>query len=586
VIIVAREVGMAAPTRSWTMPYAANTIGWGNAPEMLAEMARRRNDRHANVVSSSSLQDRADHCYVDRTVSGIDRRRRNRAMATIRFRLTAIILAVAAMATPALAAKKDNSVRYAVTQVLDHADPYFNSVRIGFVISQQVWDTLIYRDPKTNEYRGLLATAWHWIDDRTIELELRRGVKFHNGAEFDADDVVYTLNFAAATENKVVIQQFVNWIDRVEKLDKYKVRIVAKRPFPAAIEYLASRLVIHPHEYYAKVGPKGMNEKPIGSGPYRFVEHAIGKYVRLERNPDYFRDGPKTQPQVDKIEIRFIPEEQTEIAEILSGGLDMIINVAPDQAQQIRNNSALQVVAGETMRIDFLQLNTTEKTAAPQLRDIRVRKAIFHAINRAAMVNSIVGEGATVLHTMCFPTQFGCTDEGAPRYAYDPAKAKQLLAEAGLANGFSVDLNALPRGRDQTEAIAGYLRQVGINARTRIMQYPALRDASRAGNSALVHQSWGSDSINDVSASTSVFYKLSADDINRDKEVSDLLEIGDFSLDPQVRRGSYAKALALIEDHAYTLPLYSLPTYYVANNDLVFTAYPDEIPRFWEMFYK
>lgn len=507
-------------------------------------------------------------------------------MAVIRLRLATMVVAAAAMATPALAAKKDDSIRFAVTQVLDHADPYFNSVRIGIIISQQVWDTLIYRDPKTNEYKGLLATTWRWVDDRTIELELRRGVKFHNGAEFDADDVVYTLNFAAAGENKVVIQQFVNWIDRVEKLDKYKVRIVAKRPFPAAIEYLASRLVIHPHEYYAKVGPKGMNEKPIGSGPYRFVDHVIGKYVRLQRNPDYFRDGPKPQAQVDKVEIRFIPDEQTQIAEILSGGLDMIMNVAPDQAQQIRNNSPLKVVAGETMRIDFLQLNTTERTTAPQLRDIRVRKAIFHAIDRGAMVNSIVGEGAAVLHTMCFPAQFGCTDEGAPRYAYDPAKARQLLAEAGLPNGFSIDLNALPRGRDQTEAIVAYLHAVGINARTRIMQYPALRDASRAGNAAMVHQSWGSDSINDVSACTSVFYKFSADDINRDKEVSDLLERGDFSSDPQVRRQSYAKALALIEERAYTLPLYSLPTYYVANKNLVFTAYPDEIPRFWEMFYQ
>ena len=85
------------------------------------------------------------------------------------------------------------------------------------------------------------------------------------------------------------------------------MRIVAKRPFPAAIEYLAGPVVIHPHEYYAKVGPKGMNEKPVGSGPYRVVEHAIGKYIRLERNPDYFKDSPKPQPKIDKVEIRFIP---------------------------------------------------------------------------------------------------------------------------------------------------------------------------------------------------------------------------------------------------------------------------------------
>ncbi|MFX5693393.1 ABC transporter substrate-binding protein, partial [Acinetobacter baumannii] len=77
----------------------------------------------------------------------------------------------------------------------ENVDPYYNSVRIGVILGQQVWDTLIYRDPKTNEYRGQLATAWRWIDDRTLELDLRQGVKFHNGEEFDADDVVFTLNF-------------------------------------------------------------------------------------------------------------------------------------------------------------------------------------------------------------------------------------------------------------------------------------------------------------------------------------------------------------------------------------------------------
>ena len=179
------------------------------------------------------------------------------------------------------------------------------------IIGHHVWDTLIYRDPKTNEYKGQLATAWRWIDDRTLELELRRGVKFHDGAEFEAEDVVYTLDYVSKPENKAVAIQNVAWIDRIEKLDKYKVRIVAKAPFPAAIEYLAGPLAIFPHEYFAKNGPQGMNLKPVGSGPYRITEHSLGKYVRMERNPDYFKDSPKPQPTIDKIEIRFIPDGQT-----------------------------------------------------------------------------------------------------------------------------------------------------------------------------------------------------------------------------------------------------------------------------------
>ena len=502
------------------------------------------------------------------------------------FRTLAIAAAGAAIATaPAFAAKRDNTIRFAYDQVAESVDPYMNNVRIGVIIGQQVWDTLIYRDPKTNEYKGQLATSWKWIDDKTLELELRQGVKFHNGEAFDADDVVFTLNFVSKPENKVVTQQNVEWIARAEKLGQHKVRIITKRPFPAAIEYLAGPIVIHPNEYYEKVGPKGMNEKPVGSGPFKVTEHAVGKFVRMERNADYFKDSPKPAAKIDKVEIRFIPDRQTQVAEVLSGGIDMIMSVALDQANQIKATPHLQVVSGETMRIAFLHFDTKDAEIAGPLKELKVRQAISHAIDRDSMVKQIVGEGARVLHTNCFPSQFGCTDEGAPRYNYDPAKAKALLKEAGFADGFEIDLYAY-RERNQTEAMIGYLRAVGIKANLRFMQYAAMRDAIRSGKVPISHQTWGSFSVNDVSASTPVYWKFGADDVNRDPEVRDALERGDSSVDPAVRKEAYAKALKLIAERAYSLPLYSLTTYYVASKDINFTAYPDEMPRFWEMTWK
>ena len=502
------------------------------------------------------------------------------------FRTLAIAAVGAAIAAaPAFAAKRDNTIRFAYDQVAESIDPYMNNVRIGVIIGQQVWDTLIYRDPKTNEYKGQLATSWKWIDDKTLELELRQGVKFHNGEAFDADDVVFTLNYVSKPENKVVTQQNVEWIARAEKIDPYKVRIVTKRPFPAAIEYLAGPVVIHPNEYYEKVGPKGMNEKPVGSGPFKVTEHAVGKLVRMERNADYFKDSPKPAAKIDKVEIRFIPDRQTQVAEVLSGGIDMIMNVALDQATQIKATPHLQVVSGETMRIVFMHFDTKDLEIAGPLKDLKVRQAISHAIDRESMVKQIVGEGARVLHTNCFPSQFGCTDAGAPRYNYDPAKAKALLKEAGFADGFEIDLYAY-RERNQTEAMIGYLRAVGIKANLRFMQYAAMRDAIRSGKVPISHQTWGSFSVNDVSASTPVYWKFGADDVNRDPEVRDALERGDSSVDPAVRKEAYAKALKLIAERAYSVPMYSLTTFYVASKDINFTAYPDEMPRFWEMTWK
>jgi peptide/nickel transport system substrate-binding protein len=506
-------------------------------------------------------------------------------MTARRICFAALVLAASALAAPALAGKKDNSIRFAYDQAPENVAPFYNTVRIGVIIGPHLWDTLIYRDPKTNEYRGLLATAWRWIDDKTLELDLRPGVKFHDGTEFTAEDVAFTLEYVSKPENKAVQHQNVEWIDRVEKLDKYKVRIVSKTPFPAAIEYLANPIAIFPHDYFAKVGPQGMNVKPIGTGPYRVVEHALGKFIRLERNPDYFRDGPKAQPTIEKIEIRFIPDGQTRVAEVMSGGIDFIMSVPPDQAQQLKAVAGLQVRSGETMRYVFLHLNTLQQTPAPPLRDIRVRKALLHAIDRERMVASIVGEGARVIHTVCFPDQFGCTDAGAPRYAYDPARAKALLAEAGFPNGFDIDLYAY-RERSQTEAMIGYLHAIGIRPNLRFMQYAAMRDAVRAGKAALVHQTWGSFSINDVSAAVSVYHKGLPDDINHDGEIRDLLDRADSSVDVATRKQAYAKALALIQERAYAVPLYTLPTYYVMAKDLAFTPYPDELPRFWEMSWK
>src|SRR5262245_37896962 len=304
--------------------------------------------------------------------------------------IAAALLAATVLATPALAEKADNSLRFAYLGSLQSVDPNFNTQLLGTIVAVQVWDTLIQHNPETGEYEGNLATGWRWLDDKTLELDLRQGVRFHNGAEFDADDVVFTLNFASKPEYKSMLQARAGWIDRVEKLDRYKVRIVAKEPYPAAIAALAfDKLGMLPHAYYSEVGPKGMNEKPVGTGPYRVAEHALGKHIRLERNADYFKGGPKAQPRIDKAEIRFLPDAQTQVAEVIAGGLDLIMGVERDQAEQLRGIGNISVLAGASMSYMFLRLNTLPNTPAPQLRDVRVREAIMHAIDRETMARYV-----------------------------------------------------------------------------------------------------------------------------------------------------------------------------------------------------
>lgn len=489
------------------------------------------------------------------------------------------------VSSPALADKQNDTLRMAYDQAPESIDPYFNNVRIGVIIAANVWDTLLYRDPLTNEYKGQLAKSWKQIDDRTLELELRQGIKFHNGEAFDADSVIYTLNFVADPANKATTQQNVSWIEKVEKLGKYKVRIISKQPFPAAKEYLSTTVAIHPAKYYKEVGPKGMNAKPVGTGPYKVTDYVPGKSITLERNTEYFKESPKPQPTIGKVVIRFIPDRQTQMAEIISGGQDFIMHVPKDQAEQLKSMPNLQVVSGNTMRIVFMQMNILEGTPAPQLKDIRVRQAIAHAIDRESIIKNIVGEGAEILHTICTPSQVGCTHEGATVYKYDPALSKKLLAEAGYPNGFDIDIVAY-RERNQTEAIINYLQAVGIKAKLSFLQYAAMRDMIRANKASLTHQTWGSNLVNDVSASTPVYFGSGKDDITRDQEVRDLLDKGDHTIDLEPRKAFYKKALNIIADKVYAMPLWSLPVNYVASKDVNFKPYPDELVRFWEMSWK
>ncbi len=498
--------------------------------------------------------------------------------------LAAAAFAFASLAAPAaFAGKADDTLNVAFDRELETLDQYMNTAREGILIARMVWDGLLYRDPQTNEYKGNLATSYKWIDNTTIEFALRKGVVFHNGEPFDADDVVYTVNWIADPANGVKTQRNVNWLKGAEKIDKYTVRLYLKKPFPVALEFLSGPVVIYPNEYYAKVGPKGMGVKPVGTGPYRVVSVEPGKRFVFERNDDYY-GGPKGKASIKRIVIRTITESNTQLAEMLAGGLDWIWRVKPDQAGKLKQLGKLTVTNAPTMRIGYLSFDAAGRTGKTPLTDLRVRRAIAHAVDREGIVKALVKGSSKVVHAACYPSQFGCTDDVA-KYDYDPEKAKALLAEAGYPDGFEIDFYAY-RNRDYAEAIISNLNAVGIRTKFHYLKYAALRDKVQAGQVPFTFMTWGSYSINDVSAITSHFFKFGKDDNARDPDVKRWLDIADTSTDPEVRKTNYKLALQRIAERVYWLPLWSYNTYYAYTKDLAFTPTPDEIPRFFQMRWK
>lgn len=496
-------------------------------------------------------------------------------------------LAVSVAATgAALADKANDTLRVAYTKELENVDSYFNSSREGVVLQRAVWDGLIYRDPVTNEYKGNLATSWEWIDETTLEFKLREGVTFHNGDEFDADDVVATVNFVAKEENGVKTQRNVNWMESAEKIDQYTVRIKTKDVFPAAIEFLSGPVSMYPAEYYAEVGPSGMGLKPVGTGPYKVVEVVPGQQFVLEKNENY-HDSPKGQPSIGKIDIRTIPDVNTQMAELFSGSLDLIWQVPADQAEKLAEMSDRFTVSNEsTMRVGYLSMDAAGRSSMDPnpFTDKKVREAVNHAIDRQALVDNLLKGKSKVVWTPCFPSQFGCAQD-VKEYPYDPEKARELLAEAGYPDGFTTDFYAY-RDRDYAEAISSYLNAVGIGTNFKMLQYSALRELNMKGDVPISFQTWGSYSINDASAMVSQFFKHGSLDTTRDDQVKEWLDVADSATDPDKRVEYYTKALQRIADEAYWAPMFSYNTNYVFSKEVEYTPTADEVLRFTSMEWK
>lgn len=504
----------------------------------------------------------------------------------MRFALTAlaVLLPACLIASPSYAGKADDTLHIAFSKELEHLDPYFNTAREGAVMAAAVWDGLLYRDPATNQYLGNLATGWTWENPTTLELILRQGVTFHNGEPFDADDVVYTLNFEIDPKNQAQNRFAVNWIDSAEKIDQFRVRLHTKYPFSAALEYLAGPVIIHPNDYYAKVGPAGVATRPIGTGPYKVVSVDPGKHFVLKRNDDYFA-AAKRKAKIETIDIRSIPDPNAQTAELLKGGLDMVWQVPPDQAQKVEGVNTFQVINAPTMRIGFISMDAAGRSGADNpMTKLKVRQAINHAINRKGMVDTMIKGASQVINSACAPMQFGCEGD-VTSYAYDPAKAKALLAEAGYPKGFDVDFYAY-RDRPLAEAMIGMLAEVGIQAHLHYMPYAALREKRLKDGAAMSFLTWGSNSLADASASTGYFFTLSGEDEARDPEVADLLKKADKTADPADRKMLFSNALAIIANQAYFVPLWLYSTNYILANDVSFTPTPDELVRFYDISWK
>jgi len=340
--------------------------------------------------------------------------------------------------------------------------------------SHMVFDPLV-RWTKETTIEGRLANKWERLDPKTVRFYLKKGVKFHSGNELTADDVIWTVNrLKQSVDFKGIFEQF----ETPVKVDKYTVDIVTKVPYPLLLN-TATYIFPMDSQFYSGTDEKGMdkgiinktgysfaNDNASGTGKYRVTERQQGVKVVFEEFKNYW---DKASPgNVDQIILTPIKNDATRVAALLSGDVDFIMPVPPQDMDRIEKADNVKLVTMSGTRIITLQLNQKRVEA---FQNPKVRQAIVYAINNAGIAEKLMKGRATVAAQNSPEGYKGHNPELTPRY--DLQKAKQLMKEAGYEDGFEVSMIA-PNNRyvnDEkiAEAAASMLGKIGIKVNLKTM---------------------------------------------------------------------------------------------------------------------
>jgi peptide/nickel transport system substrate-binding protein len=288
-------------------------------------------------------------------------------------------------------------------------------------VIRNMFDGLVTRTPE-GQVKAEIAESWTTPDDTTYIFKIRKGVKFHNGEELTVDDVVFTFNRILSKDGVDGKQSprvgLLGPLTQVEKVDDSTVKMTLSTPSPAFLQLLVHTQII-PQQYYNQVGFQGFNEKPVGAGPFKFVSGTLNSEIVLDRFDGYWNGAPPLK----KVIFRMMPEPLTRIAALRAGEVHIIQEVPPDNAAGLQQESKVQVQVAEGTRLYEIEFNVNS------VSDVRVRQAINYAINWDEILKELYKGYARRVSTAMLPTGFGYNHDLKP-YAYDPAKAKQLLREA------------------------------------------------------------------------------------------------------------------------------------------------------------
>ncbi|SNS87015.1 peptide/nickel transport system substrate-binding protein [Noviherbaspirillum humi] len=412
-----------------------------------------------------------------------------------------LALAAAMLAGPAALSAE---LKLGLSADVSSLDPHFVNIAPNIAFSQHLFDALVHVDPDGKLIPGL-ATSWRAVDPTTWEFKLRRGVKFHDGSELTADDVVFSIaRPAQLTSSPGPFTSYTKQITDAKATDPYTVRLKTAMPYgPLPLDLNSIFIVSKKAAQSASTEDFNSGKALVGTGPFKFASFKRGDRIEVTRNDQYWGD----KPAWDKVTFRIITSDTPRLAALLSGDVDAIEAVPTADIAKLKTNPKYRLEQKTSWRTIFWHMDQsrdkspfiTDKAGKPldknPLKDVRVRQAISKAINRQAMVERTMEGLAVPASNIVAPGILGHADAIKPE-AYDPNGAKKLLADAGYPDGFGITLHG-PNNRyvndDQVvQTVAQFLTRIGIQAKVETMPLSSYFGRARAGEFSMALLGWGS----------------------------------------------------------------------------------------------
>ena len=439
---------------------------------------------------------------------------------------------------------------------------------------EHIYDRLLDRDPRTLKPKPMLATGWKIVNDTTWEFTLRQGVRFHNGEAFNADSVKATMEYLQNPANKSHYAAYWRLVKEVQVVDDHTVRLVTEKPWPSLIDRVSlTDFLVLPAKALRELGPAKLAEKPIGTGPFRFVEWKRDERLVLEKNPDYWQ-GPA---DVSRVTFRFIPEFSARLASLLSGEIDIMKDVPPHVVEAVERSGHAKIRAAVSSRINYLALVNLKPGP---MQDLRVRRALNHGVNVDELIAQVLRWRATKI---CGPLSPANVDYAPVEcYKHDPTRAVALLKEAGydaakLQLTLDTPSGRYPLDKDVSLAIAAQLQRIGIKVNVVVNEWGTHLDKIKNRNTGdLFFLGWGpslfGQAVIEPLFQANQTYSSYGNHAAFDAKIAQAITL----VEPKARAAAYAELQRLAHDEAAWVPLWQQHDLYGVASHIEWSPRADE----------